>query len=539
VSSALHRRSASLVAAVLIAAIAAFGFAPPANAVNYQPISGAGSTWSSPAILDWAAQVKQYGMRVEYAANGSSDGRNQFASGNVDFAVSEIPYGLRDGGVLDSPPRRGFAYMPIVAGGTAFMYNLKIGGRRVTNLRLSGPVIAKIFTGQVARWNDPAIAADNPGLALPAIRVVPVVRSDGSGTTAQFTTWMSKQYQPIWDDYCRRAHRSTPCGTTSIYPTLDNGGMISAALSAGVAGYVSQEGNVGSITYVEYAYAIAANFPVLKVLNHSGYYVEPTAPSVAVGLLGARINQDKTSLNYLTQDLTGVYNNADRRAYPLSSYSYMIVPTTIDPNFPSFTTAKGHTLAAFGRFFLCDGQNGVEKVGYSPLPQNLVQAGFDQIRRIPGVDASNIDIRKCKNPTFSADGSNLVAKTAPQPLACDHIGKIQCATGTGGAKAATPVSTRTTTTGTTTTAGGTTPTTTTAGKTTVPGTTLAGGGPTDPQLTNSGATMADPNAVPMALATSSTGGIELTLMIVAGLTVLLVTVVPPLVGRALRRGTSA
>ena len=105
-------------AAAVAVAAALLCTASPAAAVNYQPISGAGSTWSSNAMLDWTAKVKQYGMRVEFAATGSSDGRNQFASGTVDFGVSEIPYGLRDGGVLDSPPHRQFAYMPIVAGGT-------------------------------------------------------------------------------------------------------------------------------------------------------------------------------------------------------------------------------------------------------------------------------------------------------------------------------------------------------------------------------------------------------------------------------------
>ena len=77
--------------------------------------------------------------------------------------------------------------MPIVAGGTSFMYNLKIGGKRVTNLRLSGETLAKIFTGGITTWNDPAIEADNPGSTLPARKIVPVVRSDGSGTTAQLT----------------------------------------------------------------------------------------------------------------------------------------------------------------------------------------------------------------------------------------------------------------------------------------------------------------------------------------------------------------
>src|SRR6185503_17227916 len=105
-----------------------------------------------------------------------------------------------------------------VAGGTSLMYNLKIGTKRVDNLRLSGDVVAKIFTGVIKLWSDPAIKADNPKLNLPARKIIPVVRSDGSGTTAQFMLWMSKQYPGIWNAYCAKAGRATPCGLTSFYP---------------------------------------------------------------------------------------------------------------------------------------------------------------------------------------------------------------------------------------------------------------------------------------------------------------------------------
>lgn len=322
--------------------------ATEARAVDYVPISGAGSSWSSNALDQWRRNVEQYGMRVNYASTGSSDGRNQFRSGTIDFAVSEIPYGLRDGSVVDDPPSRPFAYMPIVAGGTSFMYNLTAGGKKIVNLRLSGPVIAKIFTGVISQWDDPEIKEDNPGIDLPSRKIVPVVRSDGSGSTAQFTTWMSSQQASIWDAYCRAAGRSTPCGVTSNYPVISGKGFIAQPNSQGVAGYVAQAANVGTITYVEYSYALKTGFPVAKVLNAAGYYVEPTASNVAVGLLGARINTTRGP-KYLTQILDGVYSNSDKRAYPLSSYSYMIIPTSTDA---PFTTAKGKTLAAFANYFL-------------------------------------------------------------------------------------------------------------------------------------------------------------------------------------------
>ncbi|MGH3786609.1 MAG: phosphate ABC transporter substrate-binding protein PstS [Pseudonocardiaceae bacterium] len=399
---------------------------------GFVPISGSGSTWSQNALDQWRRNVNNlYGITVNFAGTGSTAGRNDFKFGQVDFAVSEIPYGLSDGGVREAPPDRAFGYMPIVAGGTAFMYNLKLGNRRVTNLRLSGETIAKIFTQQITSWDDPAIKADNPNLALPGRKIVPVVRSDGSGTTAQFTTWLAGQHGGLWDDYCRRAGRNvTPCGFTSFFPTT--GSAKGQSGSNGVASFVASDSSEGAITYVEYSYARNAAFPVVKVLNKANYYIEPKATSVAVALLKAKINTD------LTQDLSQVYNDPDPRAYPLSSYSYMIIPKATGG---SFTNEKGRTLSEFAYYFLCEGQQQADALGYSPLPINLVQAGIDQVNQIPGAtkELSANDLRRCNNPTFSPDGTNTLAKNAPQPDPCDLKGApTQCATGTGGAQQQTP-----------------------------------------------------------------------------------------------------
>ncbi|MFJ1585627.1 phosphate ABC transporter substrate-binding protein PstS [Streptomyces sp. NPDC088197] len=423
-------RAAAGAMAALLVSLLFLGQAPPAKADSYARISGAGSTWSQNAVDQWRASVKKYGMTVDYTGSGSSDGRQQFTNGTVDFAVSEIPYGMTEFGVREPPPKRGYAYMPIVAGGTAFMYNLKIGGKRVTNLRLSGGTVAKIFTGRITNWSDRQIAADNPGLTLPARKIIPVVRSDGSGTTAQFTLWMSKQQGAVWNDYCKRANKPTPCGLTSYYPVIPGSGFIAQSGSLGVSGYTRQNYAEGAITYVEYSYAVTTGFPVAKVLNAKGYYTEPTASNVAVALTQAQINQDENSSQYLTQILDKVYAYQDARTYPLSSYSYMILPTSLDS---PLTEDKGRTLGAFGYYFLCQGQSQAQPLGFSPLPKNLVQAGFDQLKRVPGVQAQTINLAGCHNPTFSSDGTNTLAKNAPFPKACDRQGTQQCSDGTGGA----------------------------------------------------------------------------------------------------------
>ncbi|MFF2526663.1 substrate-binding domain-containing protein [Streptomyces liangshanensis] len=398
---------------------------------SYTPISGAGSTWAENAVDEWRRDVNQYGMRISYSGTGSSDGRRQFLNGTVDFAVSDIPFQTHptDGSAAENPAAGTYAYMPIVAGGTVFMYHLTIGGKRVTNLRLSGDVVTKIFTRAISYWDDPVIAADNPGLKLPHRQIVPVVRSDGSGSTAQFTLWMANQHAALWKAYCGKVGRSGACGQTSYFPTLS--GMIAQSGDLGVAGYVAQGYGEGAIGYVNYSYALNAHFPVAKVLNHAGYYTEPTAQNVAVSLLQARINTDKSSPDYLTQKLEGVYNDSDKRNYPLSSYSYMVLPLKAQG---TFTEAKGKTLGAFSYYFMCQGQQQAEQLGYSPLPINLVKAGFEQIRKIPGVKTQSVDIKKCNNPTFSADGTNQLAKTAPYPSACDKKGATACTTGSGGAK---------------------------------------------------------------------------------------------------------
>ncbi|WP_105972839.1 substrate-binding domain-containing protein [Streptomyces geranii] len=407
--------------------------APPAAAESYTPVAGAGSTWAENAIEQWRKAVNQYGMRISYAGSGSSDGRRQFLSGTVDFAVSDIPFQTNptDGSAAERPSTGSYAYMPIVAGGTSFMYHLTVNGRKVTNLRLSGDVVTKIFTGVVKYWDDPVVKADNPGLQLPHRAVVPVVRSDGSGSTAQFTMWMANQHPSLWKAYCAKVGRSGACGQTSYYPTVS--GMIAQSGDPGVAGYVAQNYGEGAIGYVNYSYAINEGYPVAKVLNHAGYYTEPTPKNVAVSLLKAKINTNKTSADYLTQKLEGVYNDTDKRNYPLSSYSYMILPLKVQG---TFTKDKGKTLGAFSYYFMCQGQQQAPQLGYSPLPINLVQAGFDQIRRIPGVKAQNINIKGCNNPTFSADGHNKLAETAPYPAACDKKGAAPCNTGSGGAKPA-------------------------------------------------------------------------------------------------------
>jgi phosphate transport system substrate-binding protein len=432
---ARRKALAGIVAMASVLVILFVGSAP-AGATSFVPISGEGSSWSANAINQWIADVQQFGMRVNYTANGSTQGREDWISGLTDFAASDIPFQTNptDGSAPEHPQTGSYAYMPITAGGTVFMYNLKIDGQQVTNLRLSGENIAKIFTGAITNWDDPALAADNPGLTLPDEAIVPVVRGDGAGDSYELTEWIQDEYPSLWTSYCSKSGRAPACGPTSFYPTVT--GMIAQNGDLGVAGYVSANYAAGSIGYVNYSYAKNDNFPVALMLNSAGYYTEPTPQNVAVSLLSAQVDTSDPNdpATYLTENLSGVYTDPDPRTYPLSSYSYLILPIKITPT-SSFSAAKGATLAAFSYYAMCQGQSQSAQLGYSPMPINLVEDSFTQIDKIPGAVPQNINIQGCNNPTFSTTGVNTLAQTAPFPPACDKQGPTQCTTGTGGAAA--------------------------------------------------------------------------------------------------------
>ena len=388
------------------------------GADNLVPISGAGSTWSQVAVDAWRADVRPSGLTVNFAGTGSTDGRSQYIQKTVDFAVSEIPFqNPPEPGQQAEIPSRPYAYLPIVAGGTSFMYHLRVGGELVRDLKLSGNTLAKIFTGKITRWSDPQIAKEN-GRRLPDIPIIPVLRSDGAGASAQFTRYLAKEEPGTWCPWAReKLHQpSNWCGFTSFFPMF--GSSKGQVGSNGVANYIAASYGEGSIGYVEYAYAKRLDFPVASVLNEAGYFSQPTASNVAVALTEAEIDP-KT----LVQDLDDVYRNDDNRTYPLSSYSYMIVPTsTADP----FNTAKGKSLSTFINYFLCGGQQKADILGYSPLPENLVQAGFKQVARIPG-SVPSPSLSSCDNPALE------ILKTAPRPDPCSKLGApASCVPGSGG-----------------------------------------------------------------------------------------------------------
>jgi phosphate ABC transporter phosphate-binding protein len=430
--------------------------APAGAAVSHTLINGSGSSWSSNAVNQWIADVQSSGLQVVYTASGSAVGRKDFAYKTTDFAVSDIGYQGKDPVTQDEDTSlgRAYAYLPIVAGGTAFPYQVRVGGVLKRNIRLSGKTLTRIFTNQITNWNDAAITADNNGKSLPSLPIIPVVHSEGSGSSAQFTRFMDTVYPSIWRPYLGQA------GLTEYYPR--KGKQIAQNGSDGVMNYISSAAANGSIGYDEYSYALAKNYPVAKILNSSGYYTLPSQYNVAVALTKAQINTNKSSPDYLLQNLNAVYTDGDVRTYPLSSYSYMIIPTA--SNDAKMTTAKRQTLADFLFYSVCQGQKEMGPIGYSPLPINLVQASFDQTAKLkaadPAVSITAHDVRNCNNPTFDPrnPARNYLAEIAPKPPACDHTGAGPC-TGNGDAGTVNPPSSGGGGNSNGTSGGGSTPTT--------------------------------------------------------------------------------
>jgi ABC-type phosphate transport system substrate-binding protein len=417
-------RAVRIGAAVGLVCAGATAAAPPASAGSYVSVSGAGSSWAAVAIDQWSRDVRNNGLVVNYNPDGSAAGRVGYIQDQYDFAGSDPPF--RNG--LDALGGTGrevvpfsYSYVPDTAGGTAFMYHITVGGHLITNLRLSGLTITKIFTGQITNWDNPEITHDY-GAQLPNLPITPVIRSDGSGATYFLTRWMAHEYPSEWNSFCQRVHPGIhlPCPQTEFFPPF--GAAKSENGSNNVATYITSSYGDGSIGYDEYAYALNSHYPVVKVLNPAGYYVLPTASNVAVALTKAVINEQVNSPDYLQQNLDSVYTFTDRRSYPLSSYSYLIAPRTPKPpGIFGTPSGKGRTLSTYIHFLLCAGQQQMAPLGYSPLPLNLVKGGLLQVSHMPGFAPGTDTLSNCNNPTFT-NGVLTLLRNAPYPSPCDKLG---------------------------------------------------------------------------------------------------------------------
>jgi ABC-type phosphate transport system substrate-binding protein len=376
------------VIAAFAVALLGLATAAPASAAHasFVAISGSGTSWTSFAIDQWALDVRPEGIVVNYNPDGSAAGRGDYEANQDDFAGSDPPFRSRPDqlcGCYPEHPSQGYSYIPDAAGGTALIYHLAVHGHLIRNLRLSGRTLMKIFTGQITNWDDPQITRDY-GTRLPNLPIVPVIHAEGSGATYFFTRWMAHVFPAQWNAFCLRVHPGIkpPCGETEFYPQFGNAKAENG--SNNVMAYITSTIGNGSIGYDEYSYALSTRYPVVALRNPGGHYVLPTIGNVTTALTQAVINDNPRSKNFLQQNLDNVYTYRNPGSYPLSSYSYLIVPRSGTRLPVNFTKAKGHTLSSFILYALCLGQRQLYQLGYAPLPAALVKGALQQTAQIPG-----------------------------------------------------------------------------------------------------------------------------------------------------------
>lgn len=405
-------------AALLTALVTAGGLAtgaPAGAAPAYQPVSGSGSTWAANAVSVWSAQMRAKGIRVDYAATGSSRGRSDFANGFTDFAVTDLTAAQAG----DASSTRAGRAFPLVAGAVTFPYQVTVAGVRKTDVRLSGATLVGIFTGRISNWNDPAITADNHGHRIaPDLAIIPVVRADASATTYRLTDWFTTRYPQRWN-------RAAGAGPTAFFPPT-GARSVAESGSDGVVAYLRQPYANGAIGYVESAYTRPAGLAVATIDNASGHFIGPDPGNVSLSLLRARFAADGTT------DLHALYTAPDARSYPLAYFGYGVVPASAAD--PRMTPGRRQAEVDFFSYALCNGQATSRDLGYAALPLNLTRAGLAAIDAAGGVDPS-VDLAatrvgRCANPTFARNSDGVVVDTlrtsVPQPPGCTRRDRDPC-----------------------------------------------------------------------------------------------------------------
>jgi phosphate transport system substrate-binding protein len=275
---------------------------------------------------------------VNYSPAGSSVGIKDIQQGTVDFGDSEIPMSASDLAKASGPVLQ----IPVDLGGVAISYNLPGGPK---GLKLDGPTLAGMFDGSITKWNDPAIAALNPGTTLPATTIVAVHRADSSGPGWDLDDYLIKT-APAW---VTKTGSNKPSKT---WPLASIG--VGQQLNSGVASYIKQ--TTGAVGFVEYGYALQAGFVNAVLQNSSGTFVAPSIASI-----GAAGNQatSLTSTNFSIIDESGA-------AYPLANFSW----TLLDQK--QSDTAKGLAVGKLFDYVVTTGQQVSSGLGYAPLPAPVV-----------------------------------------------------------------------------------------------------------------------------------------------------------------------
>jgi len=307
----------------------------PALAADPVLITGAGATFPNPLYSKWFSDYNKLhpDIRFNYQSIGSGGGIQQFTAGTVDFGATDAPMNE-----AEQAKAADAVHIPTVLGAVVVTYNAPVQG-----LRLTPAVLADIFLGKITKWNDPKVAAVNPGLALPDAPFAVVRRSDGSGTTYVFTDYLSK-VSPEWKE-------KAGTGKSVSWPV-----GLGGKGNEGVTGLVKQ--TPGSIGYVELAYANQNKLPTALLQNKEGNFVAPSIAATSAAAAGVAIPADYK---------VSVTNASGKDAWPIASFTYLLVRTD------SKDKVKGEELVKFLWWAIHEGQATAAPLEYAPLPAPVVK----------------------------------------------------------------------------------------------------------------------------------------------------------------------
>jgi phosphate transport system substrate-binding protein len=307
-------------------------------------INGAGATFPAPVYSEWAARFKdKQGTTVNYQAIGSGGGIAQFTAGTVDFGASDSA--MKDTELAAAKKQGDPVHVPTVFGAITVSYNVSGLSK---GLKLDGATIADIFLGKIKKWDDPAIAKLNPGMKLPGTAITVVHRSDESGTTKLFTSFLAET-SPQW---------SSKVGSdkTVKWPTGTG-----AKGNDGVAGGVKQTD--GAVGYVEEAYALQNNFTTADVKNKAGQYVAPTLASTSAAGEGLTVPADLR--------FSAINKSGNPKAYPIASATFLLVWQDMCKS--GIAKDKAVRVWNWLNYGQGPGQQVAPQLQYAPLPATLSQ----------------------------------------------------------------------------------------------------------------------------------------------------------------------
>lgn len=343
------REPRPVLTAVLAALLALAGCAPAQNNGISAELMAAGASFPAPIYLEWIGAFRETnpGVTINYRSIGSSGGKIQFIALQVDFAGTDSP--MRDEEIEAAIEERGCPplHIPTLFGGVAVAHN--IAG--VEQLVLDGETIAQIALGNVTRANDPAIVALNPGMDLPDQGLTWVHRSDGSGTTSIFTTYLASVSEQ-WAE-------EVGAGSEVPWPTGIGGDQ-----NDGVAAIIAQQ--PGGIGYVSYEYAAETGLRVAAVINDDGNAIRPSSESISAAATGVEIPDD---FRFRILDVDG-------EGYPIAGTSWVLAWTC------GYSEPKAEALRAWLRFGLEEGDHLVRELNYAPLPPELENRVLRQVERV-------------------------------------------------------------------------------------------------------------------------------------------------------------